>query len=210
MIVALITCATIFGILGTAYVVWSGKAQSLEEYVTAREQIGVGATTATLFASATGSWILFGPPEAATWGGLPAVVGYSIGAALPSLLYIPLGRRLRTVMPEGHALTEYVRLRYGRAMHGFTLLIMLFYLFIALSAQVTGMALLMQLVANVPLWITAAIVLVATVTYTALGGLRPRQSHLCEPPVMRAYKCRFIISVQNENGLCGLCRHLEI
>lgn len=172
MLIALIVCAGLFAVAGLGYVLWTGRDQSLEDYVTARGQFGVIATTATLFASGMGSWILFGPPEAATWGGVPAIVGYALGSALPPLLYIPLGRRLRTLMPEGHALTEYVRYRYGRAMHVFTLGIMTFYLFIALAAQVTGMAFIMQLVADVPLWVTAGIVLVATVTYTALGGLR--------------------------------------
>jgi Na+/proline symporter len=172
MLVALIACAGLFAAAGLGYVLWRGEGQTLEDYVTARGQFGTAVTTATLFASAMGSWILFGPPEAATWGGLPAIAGYALGSALPPLLYIPLGRRLRTLMPEGHALTEYVRHRYGRAMHVFTLGIMTFYLFIALAAQVTGMALIMQLVADVSLWVTAGIVLVATVTYTALGGLR--------------------------------------
>ncbi len=172
MIVALVVCAAVFAAAGVGHVVWGPGSQTLEEYVTARGQFGVVSTTATLFASTMGSWILFGPPEAATWGGVPAILGYSLGAALPSLLYIPLGQRLRTLMPEGHTLTEYVRHRYGRAMHGVVLLIMVFYLFIALTAQVTGMALIMQLVADVPLWVTAGVVLVATVAYTALGGLR--------------------------------------
>ncbi|WP_158705072.1 sodium:solute symporter family transporter [Salinibacter altiplanensis] len=172
MLLALIVGAGLFAAVGLGYVLWTGAGQSLEDYVTARGQFGTTATTATLFASAMGSWILFGPPEAATWGGLPAIVGYALGSALPPLLYIPLGQRLRTLMPEGHSLTEFVRHRYGRAMHVFTLGIMTFYLFIALTAQVTGMAFILQLVADVPLWITAGIVLVATVAYTAVGGLR--------------------------------------
>ena len=172
MILALLACAALFTIVGVGYALRRTGGQSVEAYVTARGQFGGRALTATLFASAMGSWILFGPPEAATWGGLPAIVGYALGSALPPLCYIPLGRRLRTLMPEGHALTEYVRYRYGRAMHVFTLTIMIFYLFIALTAQVTGMAFILQLVADVPLWITAAIVLGATIAYTALGGLR--------------------------------------
>lgn len=172
MIIALIGCAVLFAAAGVAHAIRSGREQTLEEYITARGEFGTVATTATLFASAMGSWILFGPPEAATWGGLPAVVGYGVGAALPSLLYIPLSRRLRSLMPEGHTLTEYVRHRYGRAMHVLVLAIMVFYLFIALAAQVTGMAFIMQLVADVPLWLTAGVTLVATVAYTALGGLR--------------------------------------
>ncbi len=172
MIIALLLCAGGFAVAGVAYALWTGGDQTVEDYVSARGQFGAAATTATLFASGMGSWILFGPPEAATWGGLPAILGYALGASLPSLLYIPLGQRLRTLMPAGHALTEYVRHRYGRAMHVFVLSIMIFYLFIALSAQVTGMAFILQLVADVPLWGTAAVVLVATATYTALGGLK--------------------------------------
>jgi len=172
MLVALLLCAGFFAVVGLTYALRTGDGRTIEDYVTARGQFGTGAATATLFASAMGSWILFGPPEAATWGGLPAVAGYALGSALPPLLYIPLGRRLRTLMPEGHALTEYVRHRYGRAMHVFVLTIMVFYLFIALTAQVTGMAFILQLVADVPLWGTAGVVLVATVAYTALGGLR--------------------------------------
>jgi Na+/proline symporter len=172
MLIVLLAGAGLFAVAGLAYALWTRGDQTVEDYVTARGQFGLGATTATLFASAMGSWILFGPPEAATWGGLPAVAGYALGSALPPLLYVPLGRRLRTLMPEGHALTEYVRHRYGRAMHVFALTIMVFYLFIALTAQVTGMAFILQLVADVPLWATAGVVLIATVAYTALGGLR--------------------------------------
>lgn len=172
MTVALIVGAGLFAATGLGYVLWTGGDQNFEAYVTARGQVGTMAMTATLFASAMGSWVLFGPPEAATWGGIPAVLGYSLGAALPSLLYIPLSRRLRTLMPCGHSLTEYVQHRYGRTMHGLVLGIMLFYLFVALTAQVTGMAFIMQLVADVPLWMTAGVTLVATVAYTALGGLR--------------------------------------
>lgn len=171
MLTALLAFAALFAVAGLMHAYGWSDASSLEAYITARGRIGPWGTIATLFASGMGSWILFGPPEAATWGGIPAIIGYSLGAAVPSLLYIPLGRRLRLLMPEGHALTEYVRVRYGRMMHGFILIIMLFYLFLALAAQVTGMGLIMQLVADVPLWITTAVVLIATVAYTAFGGL---------------------------------------
>ena len=49
--------------------------ESLEDFVVARNTQGPIATFATLLASALGAWILFSPPEAATWGGIRAVVG---------------------------------------------------------------------------------------------------------------------------------------
>ncbi len=149
-----------------------GRGVTLEEYVTARGTVGSVAAAATLVASGMGAWILFGPAEAATWGGLPAILGYSLGAAAPLVAFIFLGQRIRRVMPGGHSLTEYVFYRYGRGMYLFTLFVMLFYMFIFLAAEVTGMALIVNLVAGVPLWATALTVVAATLAYTAYGGLR--------------------------------------
>jgi solute:Na+ symporter, SSS family len=63
--------------------------------------VGTSATAATLVASGVGAWFLFSPAEAATWSGLPAILGYALGAAAPLLVFIPVGRRIRRVMPKG-------------------------------------------------------------------------------------------------------------
>lgn len=144
----------------------------LEDYVIARNSQNTLATMATLLASTLGGWILFSPAQAAAWGGIGAVLGYAIGAMSPRLAMIPLGKRMREVMPAGHSLTEFIMARYGRGMYGLTLAIMLFYLFIALSAEITAIAKLVTLIAPVPLWQTAAIVMAATLIYTSYGGLR--------------------------------------
>ncbi len=145
---------------------------SLEDYVIARNSQSATATILTLLASTLGAWILFAPAQAATWGGLAAVIGYALGAMSPRLLMIPLGRRMRELIPQGHTLTEFVILRYGKSMYVLTLIIMLFYMFIALTAEITAIAKLVALLAPVPLWATAAIVMGATLLYTSYGGLR--------------------------------------
>lgn len=156
-----------------AGVVYSRRAVgSLEDYITSRSSVGTVATAMTLVASGMGAWILFSPAEAATWGGLPAILGYALGAAAPLLAFIPLGRRIRQVMPEGHSLTEYVFHRYGRGMYLFTLAVILFYMFIFLAAEITGMALIASLIGGIPLWVTALVVIGATLAYTTYGGLR--------------------------------------
>jgi sodium/pantothenate symporter len=78
-----------------------GVISSLENYITARGSVGTSATAATLVASGVGAWFLFSPAEAATWGGLPAILGYALGAAAPLLVFIPVGRRIGRVMPKG-------------------------------------------------------------------------------------------------------------
>ena len=168
LLVALVSVG--FAAAGVAYA--RGRSLTLEDYITARGSVGALMAAATLVASGMGAWILFGPAEAATWGGLPAILGYALGAAAPLVAFIFLGRRIRQVMPEGHTLTEYVFHRYGTGMYVFTLLVMLFYMFIFLAAEITGMSLIANLVAGVPLWVTALIVVSTTLAYTAYGGLR--------------------------------------
>ena len=87
-------------------------------------------------ATTLGTWILFGPAQAATWGGIGAILGYALGSMVPRLVMIPLGQRMRDLIPDGHGLTEFVIHRYGRIMYAFTLVIMLFYLFILLAARI--------------------------------------------------------------------------
>lgn len=162
--------AAAFAIAGMAYA--RRYRGNLEEYIVARNSQGSVATIMTLLASSLGAWILFSPAQAATWGGLAAVIGYALGSMSPRLAMIPLGRRMRELMPNGHSLTEFLIARYGRPMYGLTLLIMVFYMFIALTAELTAIGKLVQLLAPVPLWVSAAIVMVATLIYTTYGGLR--------------------------------------
>ena len=156
-----------------AGVLYARRSQSdLEDFIVARNSQSTTATIMTLLASSLGAWILFSPAQAATWGGLGAVIGYAIGSMSPRLAMIPLGQRMRTLIPQGHTLTEYVIHRFGKPMYSLTLLIMLFYLFISLTAEITAMAKLVTLIAPIPLWVTAAIVLGTTLLYTSYGGLR--------------------------------------
>jgi SSS family transporter len=150
-----------------------GRIGSVEDFITARNSAGRGMTTASLIASVMGVWILLAPAEAgAAFGGLAAVAGYGVGEALPMLAYMKLGPRIRQLIPEGHTLTEYALARYGPAMYVFVLVVSLFYMFIFLSAELTGITSALQLVAGVPRWQTATLVGGFVLLYTGYGGLR--------------------------------------
>ncbi len=166
----LVFFAAAFAILGMAY---SRRYRgNLEEFIVARNSQGSVASVMVLLASSLGAWILFSPAQAATWGGLTAVIGYALGAMSPRIAMIPLGKRMRELMPNGHSLTEFLIARYGKPMYLLALSIMLFYLFIAMSAEITAIAKMVTILAPVPLWATAAIVLGFTLLYTTYGGLR--------------------------------------
>ena len=146
--------------------------KGINNYLTANRNIGLFSLTTSLVASALGAWILFGPAAAATWGGLGAVIGYALGTAFPMIFLIFLGKKIRTEFPKGSSLIEFMRKKFGKSLFKLILLMTIFYMFIFLCAEVTAVAVLINYISGTELWITALIVLFATLTYTLYGGLR--------------------------------------
>ena len=168
-LILVITISLIFVILGLYN---SNKYQGLNNYLTANRNIGVFSLTTSLTASALGAWILFGPPSAATWGGIGAVIGYSLGTAFPMLFLIYLGKKLRNELPRGSSLIEFMRKKFEKSLFKLILLLTIFYMFIFLCAEVTAVAVLINYISGTELWVTALIVLISTLIYTLYGGLR--------------------------------------
>ena len=81
-------------------IIYSRKHQGIKNYLVANRSIGVFSLTTSLVSSALGAWILFGPASAATWGGIGAVIGYSLGAAFPLFILIYFGKIFRKITLE--------------------------------------------------------------------------------------------------------------
>ena len=90
-ILLILIVSVIFVLLGVFY---TKKYQGLSNYLVANRSIKTFSLTCSLVSSALGAWILFGPASAATWGGIGAVIGYSLGTAFPLFILIYLGLRL--------------------------------------------------------------------------------------------------------------------
>lgn len=169
LLVTLVTTAafTLFGVL------YAGRQQiDLEGYMVNRNRVGGWSALATVTASALGAWILFSPQEAGSvFGGVSAILGYCLGSAGAVALFFVVGPRLRHLMPQGHSLNEYVKHRFGGPMYWLVEAVIVFYMFIYLAAELTAIAKALQLVADVPLGITALVVITAVFIYTTVGGL---------------------------------------
>jgi Na+/proline symporter len=159
-------------IFAVAGIYHSKKFQGINNYLTANRNIGVFSLTTSLVASALGAWVLFGPVAAATWGGVGAVIGYSLGTAFPMIFLIYLGKKIRSEFPKGSSLIEFMRKKFGKSLFKLILLMTIFYMFIFLCAEVTAVAVLINYISGTELWITALIVILATLSYTLYGGLR--------------------------------------
>ena len=153
-------------------IIYSRKYRGYSNYLTAGRNTGTLSLTSSLVASALGAWILFGPASAATWGGIGAVIGYSLGTAFPMFFLIYLGKKIRKEFPRGSSLIEFMRKKFGKSLFKLILLMTIFYMFIFLCAEVTAIAVLINYISGTELWITALVVLLSTLAYTLYGGLK--------------------------------------
>ncbi len=153
-------------------ILYSKKFLDLNNYLVANRSIGTFSLTTSLVASALGTWILFGPASAATWGGLGAVIGYALGTAFPLFILIFLGQKFRNQFPKGKSLIEVIRLKFGKKLFKLILFLSVFYMTIFLIAEVTAVSILINYISGTDLWITAIIVITSSLIYTLYGGLR--------------------------------------
>tara|TARA_Y100000590_G_scaffold158794_2_gene182200 strand:+ start:290 stop:1717 length:1428 start_codon:yes stop_codon:yes gene_type:complete len=168
LILVLLT-SLIFAAIGIFY---SRKYRGYSNYLTAGRKIETLSLTSSLVSSALGAWILFGPASAATWGGIGAVIGYSLGTAFPMIVLVYLGKKIRKSFPTGITFTQFIFFKIGKNLFKFIILLSIFYMFIFLCAEITAVAMLINYISSVPLWITAALIIVTTLIYTLYGGLR--------------------------------------
>ena len=168
-LVLIIAISLLFAFLGINH---TKKFKGLNNYLTANRNIGVFSLTTSLTASALGAWILFGPASAATWGGIGAVIGYSLGTAFPLFFLIYLGKKIRNEFPKGSSLIEFMRRKFGKSLFKLILLMTIFYMFIFLCAEVTAISVLINYISGTKFWITALVVLSSTLIYTLYGGLK--------------------------------------
>ena len=168
-IILTLILSVIFVMSGIYY---SRKHKGLNNYLVANRNIGIFSLTASFVSSALGAWILFGPASAATWGGIGAVIGYSLGTAFPLFILIYLGENFRRAFPKSKTLIEVVRLKFGKQLFKLILFLTVFYMSIFLIAEVTAVSILVKYISGTSLWITALIVVISSLVYTLYGGLR--------------------------------------
>ena len=146
------------------FFIWLGylnnkKIFNNKNYIVGDRDENTFSLTSSLTASALGAWILFGPPSAATWGGIGAVIGYALGTAAPMLFLYNFGPKIRREFPNGLTLTEFIKKRFGQTILKLSLFLILFYLIIFLIAEVTAIAFLLNYISKIPLWVTAGLTL---------------------------------------------------
>lgn len=144
----------------------------LDDFTVARGSQGPWALGLSFLASGLGAWVLFAPAELGVLLGVTPVVGYAVAAAGPFLVLALAGPRLRRLVPSGQGLTQFVRVRFGRAASTAVTGVSVLYMGVFVAAELVVIGGLVELVGGVPRAVTVTAVVVATLGYTAYGGLR--------------------------------------
>ena len=159
------------GFMSFGYYISRGKI-SRSAFLVSDRNINVYGITSSLTASCFGIWILIGPAEASTWGGVGAVIGYAAGQSFTLLYFTKIGIKIRKFLPSANSLTEVIEKRYDQKVLKLIITLTILYLYVYFCAEVTAIAKVVNLILGIPLWLVAALTIVSTLIYSLKGGLK--------------------------------------
>ena len=143
----------------------------LDDYVLAGRRVGLALGTATIMATWVTSNTTMAAPQLALQMGVWGMIGYSLGS-VGLLMFAPLARRIRRLMPSGYTSGDFIRLRYGTSAWRVFLLISLFYSLGWLVSMGMAGGILIHALTGIPYHCGMTVILSICVGYTLLGGLR--------------------------------------
>ena len=159
------------GFMSFGYFLSRGKI-SQSAFLVSDRNINAFSLTFSLTASCFGIWILIGPAEASTWGGVGAVIGYAAGQSFVFLYFSKIGEKIRKILPNAKSLTEVIQKRYDQKVLKLVLILTILYLYVYFCAEVTAISKVVNLILGIPLWLTAALTIISTLIYSLKGGLK--------------------------------------
>jgi Na+/proline symporter len=161
-----------FSVLWVALGWWFGRgADDLEGFMLAGRRVGLALGVATAMATWVTSNTTMAAPQLALQLGIWGMIGYSLGA-VGLILFAPLARRIRELMPGGFTSGDFIRLRYGRSAWRIFLGISLFYAVGWLISMGTAGGVLIHALTGIEYRWGMTVIVSICVLYTLLGGLR--------------------------------------
>ncbi|MDH5179876.1 MAG: sodium:solute symporter family protein [Gammaproteobacteria bacterium] len=150
---------------------WGRKAKQLDEFMLAGRNVGMALGVATAMATWVTSNTTMAAPQLALQLGIWGMIGYSLGS-IGLMLFAPMARRIRTLLPHGYTSGDFMRLRYGKTTWRIFLVISLCYAFGWLISLGMAGGVLIHALTGIPYQLGMTVILTICVIYTLLGGLR--------------------------------------
>lgn len=149
---------------------WGRRAKSLDGFMLAGRNVGLGLGAATAVATWITSNTTMLAPQFALELGVWGMLAYCT-ASLGLLMFAPLARRIKAVMPRGYTSAEFFELRYGKAAWAVFLVISVFYAMTWMVSMGMAGGLLIQALTGIDYFWGMTVILVVCTLYTIAGGL---------------------------------------
>ena len=151
---------------------WFGRdTEDLEGFMLAGRKVGLALGVATAMATWVTSNTTMAAPQLAFQLGIWGMIGYSLGA-VGLILFAPLAKRIRELMPNGFTSGDFIRVRYGPAAWRVFLGISLFYAMGWLISMGMAGGILIHALTGIEYRFGMTVIVSICVMYTLLGGLR--------------------------------------
>lgn len=150
---------------------WSKKIKKQDDFSVAGRSVGFAVGTGTIIATWITANTILTAPEHGFDKGIWGLLGYAaIGGGV--LLFSPLSKRIKDLMPHGVTSGEFFKLRYGKTTWGLYFVLGLAYLYAFLVTQSMGAGLVLYAVFGIPYHIGMIAITLACVAYTMMGGIK--------------------------------------
>lgn len=149
---------------------WGRRNKSFEDHALAGRNIGLALGTATAAATWITSNTTMLAPQFALQLGIWGMLAYST-ASFGLLLFAPMAKRIRALMPHGYTSGDFFRLRYGRMAWAIFLAFTLFYSLTWLVSMAMAGGILLNALSGIPYGWGMSVILAVCVIYTMRGGL---------------------------------------
>ena len=150
---------------------WGRKAKALDDFMLAGRKVGLALGIATAMATWVTSNTTMTAPQLTLQLGIWGMLGYSLGS-VGLMLFAPLTRRIKQLLPFGYTSGDFIRLRYGNAAWRVFLLISLVYAIGWLISLGMAGGVLIHALTGIDYQYGMTVIITICVIYTLLGGLR--------------------------------------
>lgn len=162
----------LFGLFWIGFGYWLGrKNKSHEDFALAGRNVGFAFAAATAMATWVTSNTTLVAPQLTFQFGVWGMIGYSF-AALGLILFAPMAKRIKQLLPNGYTSGDFIRLRYGQCAWVVFMIISVVYAFGWLISLGMAGGILLESLTGLDYHVGMTTILVICVGYTLFGGMR--------------------------------------
>ena len=159
-------------IIGITLWVTRGRERTKKEFLLAGRNVGLIPGAMAIAASWIWAPAMFVSAQKTYQQGLAGLFWYIVPNIGTLIIFGPFAAKLRTLLPDGYTLPQYMRLRHGPKVH-FLYLLQFFTLQVcALAVQILAISNLLLSTAGLPYALVGLIIVAIVITYSVIGGLR--------------------------------------